>query len=408
VNVLMLSPGFPPEMPHFTRGLAEVGANVIGLGDQPASALPEETRRHLSAYVQVGSFADEEGMLAEVRRTAEKARIDHVECLWEPLMIPAARMRAMLGLPGMTEEQTVPFRDKEIMKQRLDAAGIRTPKHANAHTVKQCREAAERIGFPLVVKPIAGAGSRDTYRLDSAAELEEVLPRLRDVPEVSVEEFIDGEDCTFDTVCAGGEIAYFNIAFYRPRALVGRLNQWISQQTICLRDVDGEWARNGRAMGFAVHRALGVHTGFVHMEWYRLPDGQAVFGEIAARPPGVRTVDLMNFACDLDLYRGWAEAACFGRFSQPVERKYNSAGIFKRADGPGIVRRIDGLDRILAEIGHHVCAVNLTPVGSPAVGAEQSVIGDGFVMLRHPDLGATLEMADRVATEVRLRTGSAT
>ena len=59
VNVLMLSPGFPAEMPHFTRGLADVGANVIGLGDQPEGALPELTRKHLSAYVQVGSFADD-------------------------------------------------------------------------------------------------------------------------------------------------------------------------------------------------------------------------------------------------------------------------------------------------------------------------------------------------------------
>ena len=40
MNVLMLSPGFPAEMPHFTRGLARVGARVIGLGDQPPEMLP--------------------------------------------------------------------------------------------------------------------------------------------------------------------------------------------------------------------------------------------------------------------------------------------------------------------------------------------------------------------------------
>ena len=41
MNVLMLSPGFPEEMAHFTRGLSEVGVNVIGMGDQPQGALPE-------------------------------------------------------------------------------------------------------------------------------------------------------------------------------------------------------------------------------------------------------------------------------------------------------------------------------------------------------------------------------
>ena len=39
VNVLMLSPGFPGDMSHFTCALAEVGARVYGLGDQPLGAL---------------------------------------------------------------------------------------------------------------------------------------------------------------------------------------------------------------------------------------------------------------------------------------------------------------------------------------------------------------------------------
>ena len=38
MNVLMLSPGYPPEMPRFALGLRAVGARVIGMGDQPASA----------------------------------------------------------------------------------------------------------------------------------------------------------------------------------------------------------------------------------------------------------------------------------------------------------------------------------------------------------------------------------
>ena len=67
----------------------------------------------------------------------------------------------------MTVEQTLPFRDKELMKQVLDAAGIRTPRHASSATVAGIYEAAERIGYPLIIKPIAGAGSADTYRVDS-------------------------------------------------------------------------------------------------------------------------------------------------------------------------------------------------------------------------------------------------
>jgi len=398
----MLSPSFPPEQPLFTRGLAEIGVRVIGVGDQPKAALPETVRKSLSAYVQVRSLSDEGALLEEIGPLSQRVSIDRILCLWEPVMIAAARLRERLGVPGMNVEQTIPFRDKEVMKQRLDAAGIRTPRHGNATTAAEVREHAERIGFPLVVKPISGAGSRDTYKVEDAAGLGRAIELVRHVPEVSVEEFVDGEDYTFDTVTVDGHVKYFNIAFYRPRALVSREHHWISQQTVCRRDVDSRHVAQGREMGFAVLKALDFGTGFTHMEWYRRPDGEAVFGEIAARAPGVRTVDLMNFACDLDLFTGWAEAVCRGTFSQPVARKYFSAGVFKRANGEGVVRKVEGLDRILAEFGHHVCAVELTPVGQPRKDWRSSVIGDGFVMLRHPDLETTLEMADRVATEVQL------
>ena len=58
MNVLMFSPGFPRELRYFTRGLAEVGANVIGLGDTPRSALPEPAGcvsvNECQPYVEVG------------------------------------------------------------------------------------------------------------------------------------------------------------------------------------------------------------------------------------------------------------------------------------------------------------------------------------------------------------------
>ena len=148
------------------------------------TALPPEARDHLAHYEHV-SLADEGAVLAALHGLARHARIDQVECLWEPYMVLAARIREDLGLPGMTIEQTLPFRDKERMKQVLDAAGIRTPRHASTSTVQQVWEAAERIGYPLIVKPIAGAGSADTYRVDSPPELADVLPMVRHVPRCS-------------------------------------------------------------------------------------------------------------------------------------------------------------------------------------------------------------------------------
>ncbi|MEM9293704.1 MAG: ATP-grasp domain-containing protein [Acidobacteriota bacterium] len=403
MKVLMISPGFPTEMNLFTRGLAQVGARVFGLGDQPSGMIPQAARHALSDYLQVPNLWNE----AEVTRAVvdwlrPRGGVDRVECLWEPGMMLAARLRETLGLPGMGVQQTHLFRDKEAMKQALDNAGIRTPRHAAAQSAAGVREAAERIGYPLIIKPIAGAGSADTHRVESDAELEEVLSSIRHVPEVSVEEFIDAREYTFDTICANGEILFRNIAWYRPNVLVGRSLEWISPQTMNLRNLDRPELAAGHRLGERVIEALGFSTGFTHMEWFLTSSGEAVFGEIGGRPPGARSVDLMNYTCDTDVYVGWAEAVCHGRLTQPTERKYNASVIFKRAQGQGRITRVEGLQRLLTEIGEHVVGVDLLPLGHPRRNWKATLLSDGWLFVRHPNLEIACGLADRVGSELQL------
>ncbi|HEX5993865.1 MAG TPA: hypothetical protein VFY84_01850 [Jiangellales bacterium] len=399
-NVVMISPGYPQEMAFFTRGLAAVGATVIGVGDQPRDALPAPAREALAHYEHV-SLADEGAVFAALRGLSRHVRIDQVECLWEPYMILAARLREAFGLPGMTVQQTLPFRDKEHMKRTLDAAGIRTPWHASATTVAGVWEAAEKIGYPLIVKPIAGAGSADTYRVDSAAALAEVLPLLRHVPEISVEEFVEAEEFTYDTVCAGGRILFEHMLWYRPRPLQMRMHEWVSPVAISMRDLDVPHLQGGRRMGEQVLAALGFDTGFTHMEWYLKPDGEVVFGEIAARPPGARVVDLINFNTDGDVYVGWAEAAVHGRMRE-LNHRYNVGSICKRAHGAGRIASVQGLDALLAEFGPDVVLVDLLPVGAPRRDWRVTTIGDGIVFVRHHDLQRVIEMTERFASDLHL------
>jgi hypothetical protein len=402
MDVVMLGPGYPGEMPLFTRGLAEVGATVIGVGDQPVDALPDVARQALSAYVQIPSWGDEDGAVATVLGALRGRNVDRVESLWEPTMLLAARLREAIGVPGLDVEQTVPFRDKGRMKDVLEAAGIRVPIARRSTTVAGCWEAAEAIGYPVIVKPIAGAGSLDTYRIEDATEMEAAMGRLGHIPEVSVEEFIDGEELTYDTVCAGGRIVFDNICWYRPRPLVGKQVERTTQQVIALRDLSVPELAGGRAMGEAVIAAMGFESGFTHMEWYRTWDGEVVFGEIGARAPGARLTDLMNFACDADLFRGWAEAVCHGTFSQRTERRYNVAMAILRAYGQGRITSIQGLEHVMATMGEHIVNVDLVGIGEPRRDWRATVLSDGIVVLRHPDLVTTLEMIERVAAEVRL------
>src|SRR3712207_7582034 len=161
------------------------------------------------------------------------------------------------------------------MKRVLDAAGIRTPWHVSARTVAEVWAAAEKVGYPLIVKPIAGAGSADTFRVNSAQELTDVLPMLRHVPEVSVEEFVDGEEFTFDTICADGRILFEHVLWYRPRPLQMRMHEWVSPVSISLRDLSVPQLAGGRRMGEAGLAALGVRTGLTQLAGDLKGDGGA-------------------------------------------------------------------------------------------------------------------------------------
>lgn len=408
MKVLMISPGYPADMPLFTRGLARVGAEVIGVGDQPRGALAPEVAEALSAYLQVAQLWEEESTIAEVTQwlAQHRVQVDRVECLWEPGVVLAARLREALDVPGLTVEKAIAFRDKEVMKATLDAAGVRTPHHYRASTEADVREAVERIGYPTIVKPIAGAGSADTHVLRDGDDLERAIAMVAHVPEVSVEEFIEGEEHTYDTVSANGRVLFENVAWYRPNPLQIRQNPWLSPVAICLRDLTVPVIAGGVDLGHKVLDALGFESGFTHMEWFRTHAGEFVFGEIGARSPGGRLTHGMNYSCDVDVFTGWAEAICTGHLSQDTSKKYNACVVFKRARGEGRrIARIEGFEPILAEWGEFIPCIDMVPVGSARRDPTREVTGDGWMVCRHHDLETAVSIANRLATEVVVHAG---
>ncbi len=140
-------------------------------------------------------------------------------------------------------------------------------------------------------------------------------------------------------------------------------------------------AKSIRAIAPTALRVLGLRTGLTHLEWFRRPDGSIAVSEVAVR------------------------AVTLGRISQPIERRYNTASIFKRARGAGRITRCEGIDELLAEFGAHVAAVDLLPVGAQRRDWRATSLSDGVVVVRHRELAKTIEMADRFAADLHLYAG---
>ncbi|HYW52295.1 MAG TPA: ATP-grasp domain-containing protein, partial [Gemmatimonadaceae bacterium] len=172
---------------------------------------PLETRAVIAQHWRVDDVLDVTQLRGAVDAVA--ARIGGVARLfgaYEQLQVPLAEVREALGIPGLPSEAALNFRDKARMKDVLRAAGVPVARHALADTAHAAHAFAARVGYPVVVKPPAGAGSVATFRAGDENELDAALreaPPRRGDP-VLLEEFVVGDEHSLETVSVDGRAVW--------------------------------------------------------------------------------------------------------------------------------------------------------------------------------------------------------
>jgi len=269
-----------------------------------------------------------------------------------------------------------------------------------ADSAAAAAEFADDVGFPLVVKPPAGAGAKSTFRLDDADDLRVWLGSAPPAPDrvALLEEFLTGDEGSYDSVMVDGRVVWHSISHYLPTPLEVLRNPWIQWAVLMPREIEGQEYDGIRAAAPAAIRALGLDTGLTHLEWFRRPDGTVAVSEVAVRPPGAQISSMLCYAHDLDIYGAWARVMLGGGFDPP-ERRYAVGTVYLRGQGTGQVRAVHGIDRLAAGIGDIVVESQL-PV--PGQQSSTSYEGDGWVIVRHPDTSVVTEALQHVVTGVRV------
>src|SRR6185369_14190103 len=111
-----------------------------------------------------------------------------------------------------------------------------------------------------------------------------------------LEEFVKGDEHSFDSVCIGGELRWHSITRYLPGPLEVLQNPWIQWCVLLPREVDDPRYDPIRKEAARALKALGMTTGLSHMEWFRREDGSVAISEVGARPPGAQITTLMSYA----------------------------------------------------------------------------------------------------------------
>ena len=403
MHILFVEPAFPRNQREFVRALAGIGVKVTGIGERPVEYLDDELKGWLHNYEHVSSVVNENALLDAVRRCQRREWVDRLEATVEAHIMGTARVREACGIPGTSVRTAYLCRDKPAMKQALREAGIPCAQSDGVSSPEAVRAFAAKVGLPIILKPRDAAGAAGTYKITDAATMERAI---RDGgvdrgQSAAVEEFIEGHEGFYDTICAGGEIVHEFATHYYPNVLEAMRERWISPQFIATNRISEPGYEMPRRLGLAVIKALGIGTSATHMEWFYSPNGLK-FSEIGCRPPGVGAWDLYCAGNEMDVYEEWARAVSGLKPRRRPSRRYAAGMIALRPDRDGRIAGYSGTELLERDLAPYVIDAHFPPPGTPTQPVEGGYMANAWVRLRHPDYDALRGMLDRVGQNVKV------
>ncbi|HWW74531.1 MAG TPA: ATP-grasp domain-containing protein, partial [Pyrinomonadaceae bacterium] len=213
--VIFAAPWFSENATRFIEATLGVpGVRVAVVSQEPQEYMRPDLRERLAAHWRVENIFDP-GQLAHAARQLSNhfGPVHRLYGAYEQLQVPLAEAREMLGVEGMSAEAAHNFRDKSRMKDVLREAGVPCARHGLAHDEGEARDFVREVGFPVVVKPPAGAGAQGTFRVDDDAAFGEAIRISAPTHEqpVLIEEFITGEEHSLETISVGGRAVWHSL-----------------------------------------------------------------------------------------------------------------------------------------------------------------------------------------------------
>ena len=312
MNCIIISPNFPDNFRFFSERLNSIGVTVLGIGDAPFDDLSDTLKSSLTEYYKVSTLEDYDQVYRAVAFFAHKyGKPDWLESNNEYWLRQDARLREEFNITsGVMPDQLASWQSKSAMKPVYKAAGIPC---AREHVVTDLQAALAFIesigGYPVFAKPDTGVGSSHTYRIEND---EDLAFFFEDKPEGKylMEEFIEGDICTYDAICNSAGEPLFESS-YVCSSVADTVNGNQEMMYFVLPDVPDQLREYGRK----ALKGFNVSCRFVHFEFFRLKQARKGLGKVGDyvalesnfRPAGGYSADMMNYAHSTDVYKIWAD-----------------------------------------------------------------------------------------------------
>ncbi|NMB52645.1 MAG: ATP-grasp domain-containing protein [Bacteroidales bacterium] len=316
-------------------------------GDYPGFSIADRIYKvDIKEKDKILSIAKDEGVIGIVTTEVDAA-------------VPiAAYVSDKLQLPSIGYDVSLKFTNKYIMCQEAGKLDIDIPEFSAVSSIDEAISVADRIGYPLIMKPADGTASKGVFKVQNSDELNlyfnESL-KCSDMKKVLIEEFISGQEYVIEAFTNNYQVTNLIVGhrdyFDLPNIFIPKASVFIDANS-AISDIEKRILEINKTLiiGF------GLKFGITHAEYiYNKQMDKIYLIEIAARGGGVRiSSDLIPLGCGINAEKLLVEAV-LGKIEENETTKLikGSSAYFTYLLPEGKIVRIENAEKIEEIEGVH-------------------------------------------------------
>lgn len=130
-------------------------------------------------------------------------------------------MKMDVPILGTSAENVDAAEDRELFDEILEECGIPRPSGGTVYTAEEAKAVANRLGYPVLVRPsyvLGGQGMQIAISDTEVEEFMEIINRIAQDHPILVDKYLQGKELEVDAVCDGTDILIPGIMEHIERA----------------------------------------------------------------------------------------------------------------------------------------------------------------------------------------------
>ncbi|WP_340175247.1 ATP-grasp domain-containing protein [Staphylococcus gallinarum] len=256
-----------------------------------------------------------------VNSIQKKESIDYVITPTEKGVLTGGFIRSFFGIDGPKFEEALATTNKLYMKSKVNEFNIKTAPFESLSDLTQLEYTAQEIGYPIIIKPAVGSGTKNTFKIESREDLltkqnTNIFDELYDINvPLIVEKFIEMEEYHCDAIINDNQVQFLSISKYLTPPLKS-INGYTGSFII---PTDSQIYNRLKQEVYKIVDNLSISKGPIHVELYHTNYDEILFGEIALRPGGGGISKTISMKYDISIWEKSFEAEVIQNISSSLK-----------------------------------------------------------------------------------------